>query len=307
MSKSFSWQGVPPQTGRCAVITGATGGLGYETALALSAAGAQVILTGRNDAKGQAALDRIRAQHPGAQIGYEPLDLASLSSIAAFADRFAARYDSLDLLINNAGVMAYPKRKLTADGFEAQFGTNHLGHFALTARLLPLLRRDSSPRLVTVSSLAHRSGQMHFDDLQSERRYSPWSAYCQSKLANLLFAFEFQRRSEAEGWGILSAAAHPGYARTELIANGPGRSNPLQNLLATLLRPTMSHSSAAGAQPTLVAATSPAVDPASYFGPSGFYELKGPPALAHIASQARDEAAARQLWEVSEELTGVKF
>src|SRR5258707_344849 len=218
----WSTADIPSQDGKTAVITGATGGLGYQTALALAGAGAAVVLTGRNDAKGQDAIQRIRGQFPNAKISYETLDLASLASVAGFAARFAAAHASLDLLINNAGVMALPKRQTTADGFEMQFGTNYLGHYALTAHLLPLLRRGNQPRVVNLSSLAHRSGAIDFDDLQGAKSYNPFKAYCQSKLAMLMFALELQRRSNAAGWGLLSNAAHPGYALTDLIANGPG-------------------------------------------------------------------------------------
>ena len=297
---------IPPQNGRTAVITGATGGLGYETALALAGAGATVVLTGRNDAKGRGALEQIRIQVPNARISYEELDLAKLASVADFAARFGAAHTSLDLLVNNAGVMALPKRQETADGFEMQLGTNYLGHYALTARLLPLLRRGSQPRVVNLSSLAHRSGAINFDDLQSRRSYSPWKAYCQSKLAMLIFAFELQRRSDAAGWGLMSNAAHPGYARTDLIPNGPG-ARGLMWQVSKSLQPLISHSAAAGALPTLFAATSPQAKPAGYYGPNWFYELKGPPVPAKVMPQARDAAVAARLWDVSAALTGVSF
>jgi NAD(P)-dependent dehydrogenase (short-subunit alcohol dehydrogenase family) len=296
---------IPPQTGRTAIITGATGGLGYETALALAGAGATVVLTGRSDAKGRAALERIAAQFPKASVSYETLDLASLHSVADFAARFAGAHTSLDLLINNAGVMALPARQVTSDGFEMQLGTNYLGHYALTARLLPLLRRANQPRVVNLSSLAHRSGAIHFDDLQSARSYAPWKAYCQSKLAMLAFALELQRRSDAAGWGLMSNAAHPGYARTDLIDNGPGAGLMWQ--LGKFLQPLMSHSAAEGALPTLFAATSPAAMASGYYGPNGFYEMKGPPSPSKIMPNAKDKAVAARLWDVSAELTGVSF
>src|SRR6267154_4881443 len=212
---------IPSQLGRTAVVTGATGGLGYETALALAKAGAEIILTGRDNAKGHSAIDKISRELTDARVSYQHLDLASLASIADFAQRMGAR-PSLDLLINNAGVMALPRRQVTADGFEMQLGTNHLGHFALTARLLPLLRLASAPRVVSVSSLAHRTGSIDFGDLQGERHYSPWKAYGQSKLACLMFALELQRRSDAAGWKVTSIASHPGFARTNLFSSGPG-------------------------------------------------------------------------------------
>jgi NAD(P)-dependent dehydrogenase (short-subunit alcohol dehydrogenase family) len=303
---SWTTADIPPQNGRTAVITGATGGLGYETALALAGAGAVVVLTGRNDAKGRHAIEQIRRRFPDAKITYETLDLASLASVADFAGRFAAAHAKLDLLINNAGVMALPKRQTTADGFEMQFGTNYLGHYALAAHLLALLRRGDQPRVVNLSSLTHRWGAINFDDLQSQRSYAPAKAYSQSKLAMLMFALELQRRSDAGGWGLMSNAAHPGYARTDLIANGPGASGLLWQI-NKLLRPYVSQSAAEGALPTLFAATSPEAKAAGYYGPNGFYELKGPPVPAKIMPQAEDATVAARLWDVSAVLTGVSF
>jgi NAD(P)-dependent dehydrogenase (short-subunit alcohol dehydrogenase family) len=300
---------IPPQAGRRAIITG-TGGLGYETALALAQAGAEVILAGRNAVKGAAAIRQIGAAAPGARITFEPLDLASLQSVADFAARIADAQAALDLLVNNAGVMTPPSRKVTADGFELQFGTNYLGHFALTARLLPLLRRGRQPRVVNVSSGAHRLfAAIHLEDLQWQRLYRPWRAYAQSKLALLMFALELQRRSDANGWGLMSNAAHPGYARTDLIANGPlseGRVG-IGERTSIFLQPWISQSAAAGALPTLFAAASPAAERGGYYGPVGFHELKGPPGPAVIGKQAKDTAVARRLWQVSEELAGLSW
>jgi len=269
---------IPSQLGKKAVVTGSTGGLGYETVLALAKAGADIILTGRDDRKGQSALQKISREVVGARICYEHLDLASLASIADFAQRMGAR-QSLDLLINNAGVMALPRRQTTADGFEMQFGTNHLGHFALTARLMPLLRRASGPRVVSVSSLAHRTGFIDFADLEGARVYSPWKAYGQSKLATLMFALELQRRSDAAGWNLLSNAAHPGFARTNLFASGPGG---LVSLATGFAAPFFGHSAADGARPILFAAASPEAKPGSYYGPGGIGELRGAPAPALV-------------------------
>jgi NAD(P)-dependent dehydrogenase (short-subunit alcohol dehydrogenase family) len=297
---------IPPQNGRTAVITGATGGLGYETALALAGAGAVVVLTGRNDAKGRHAIEQIRGRFPDARISYETLDLASLASVADFAARFVTAHASLDLLINNAGVMALPKRQTTVDGFEMQFGTNYLGHYALTAHLLALLRRGDRPRVVSLSSLAHRPGTIDFDDLQGAKSYNPFKAYCQSKLAMLMFALELQRRSNAAGWGLLSNAAHPGYALTDLMANGPG-ARGWMGQLAKILQPFASQSAAEGALPTLFAATSPEAQLGGYYGPNWFYELKGPPEPAKIMPRAKDVAVAARLWDVSAALTGVSF
>ncbi|MGY2909740.1 SDR family oxidoreductase [Bradyrhizobium sp. URHC0002] len=294
---------IPSLVGRTAVVTGATGGLGYETALALAKAGSEVILTGRDDQKGRSALEKISREVTGAKVTYERLDLARLASVVDFAQRMHAR-QSLDLLINNAGVMALPRRQTTADGFETQFGTNHLGHFALTARLMPLLRRASGPRVVSVSSLAHRTGSIDFDDLQGARVYSPWKAYGQSKLACLMFALELQRRSDAAGWNLLSNAAHPGFARTNLFASGPGG---LVSVATGFAAPFFGHSAADGARPILFAATSLEARPGAYYGPGGFSELRGAPAPALIMPQARDEATAARLWEVSEKLAGTSF
>src|SRR6266849_1499864 len=294
---------IPSQLGRSAVVTGATGGLGYETALALAKAGAEVILTGRDDRKGQSAIEKIGREVPDAKVKYESLDLANLASIADFAQRMHSR-KALDLLINNAGVMALPRRQTTADGFEMQFGTNYLGHFALTARLMPLLRRASGPRVVNVSSLAHRTGLIDFDDLQGGRVYSPWKAYGQSKLATLMFALELQRRSDAAGWNLISSAAHPGFARTSLFASGPGG---LLSLATDFAAPFFGHSAADGARPILFAATSREAKRSDYYGPGGMGELRGAPARALIMPQARDAAAAARLWDVSEKLAGTSF
>ena len=301
----WSTADIPPLNGRTAVITGATGGLGYETAMALAGAGAHVVLTGRNDAKGRDALQTIRRQFPKAEIAYDTLDLSNLASVAEFASRYAAAHTSLDLLINNAGVMALPQRQVTSDGFEMQLGTNYLGHYALTAHLLPSLRQGHQPRVVNLSSLAHRTGAINFGDLQSAKSYNSWKAYCQSKLAMLMFALELQRRSDAAGWGLMSNAAHPGYARTDLIANGPGDS--LLWRLSKSLQPLISQSAAEGALPTLFAATSLDAKAAGYYGPNWFYELKGPPVPAKIMPQAKDAASAARLWDVSAALTGVSF
>lgn len=301
--KNWTTKDIPSQTGKLAVITGATGGLGFETALALAGANAEVILTGRNAQKGQDALRRIRAEYPHAKVRFEALDLASLASVADFSRRLIAESRPIDMLINNAGVMALAKRQVTADGFEMQLGTNYLGHFALTAALLPLLRGS---RVVNLSSIAHRNGRINIDDLQGEQRYQPWIIYAQSKLAMLMFALELQRRSDAKGWGITSIAAHPGWARTELIANGPGTQG-IMGMLSRLALPFFSHSAADGALPILFAATAPEAKAAGYYGPNGFYEMKGPVAAAQIMPQARDTAVGARLWDASAKLTGVNW
>ena len=292
-----------------AVVTGATGGLGFETALGLARAGAHVILAGRDAAKGQAALERLRRDAPGASAEFEALDLASLASVEAFAGRMLAAGPALDTLVNNAGVMAPPARRTTADGFELQWGVNYLGHFALTARLMPaLLRAEAGARVVQVSSVAHRRGRMVWDDLGGERRYNAWASYSQSKLAMLIFALELARRAEAQGWPLVSDAAHPGWAATDLIANGPGGGAPgVKGRLLDLGFRVFAQSAADGARPLVYAAASPDAKSGGYYGPTGFGEIKGPPGPARVMPQARDAAAAGRLWAVSESLTGVAF
>lgn len=286
------------------MITG-TGGLGFEDALALAKAGAEVILAGRNPQRGEEAVARIRQQAPSATVRFEVIDLASLTSVAGFGERLRNQRASLDLLINNAGVMTPPKRQETADGFELQFGTNYLGHFALTAHLLPLLRQGKDSRVVTLSSIAARSSALDFGDLQADRRYQPMEAYSQSKLACLMFARELQRRSEEGGWGIASIAAHPGLSRTDLLYKGAGRMS-VQGLLRTLLWFTF-QPVAQGALPTLFAATSPLATPGGYYGPARLSETRGGPAEAAIPKPALDLQSAAYLWEVSERLAGVGF
>lgn len=297
---------IPPQTGRLAVVTGATGGLGYEIALALAQGCADVIVAARNESKGREAAANIRSLAPGALVRFEKLDLAEQASVAGFARRLLTAGRPLDLLVNNAGVMALPKRRITADGFEMQFATNYLGHFALTGLLLPLLRLSRRPRVVQVSSLAHRLGKIRFDNLHGERRYRPWPAYFQSKLAILLFAHELQRQSDALGWGVLSNAVHPGYAQTDLFADGMGAWNVL-SLLSRSLGRLVSQSAADGAQSALFAAASAGAQPGGFYGPGGLLELTGRVAEAHVSTQARDQVVARKLWQVSEQLTGVQW
>lgn len=253
-------------------------------------------------------LSNIRAQHPASDVRFEPLDLANLRSVEVFADRISRMTSRIDLLINNAGVMAIPTRHLTVDGFEMQLGANYLGHFALTLRLLPRVFAASAPRVVTVSSGAHRMGRIHFDDLQLEKRYTPWSAYCQSKLATLLFSLELERRARAEKWKLISNSAHPGYAVTGLQNTGPqmGRTSPgMFQRFNSVLEPFLSQSAAAGALPTLYAATSTEAEGGAYYGPNGLFELTGSPAKAKIGSAALDRTVWSRLWEVSERLTGV--
>ena len=297
---------IPSQAGKTALVTGANSGIGYQAALELARHGAHVLLGCRNYAKGQAALDRLLREAPGASAELVELDMASLSSIRAFVADFAGRGIALDLLINNAGVMALPKRELTADGFERQFGTNHLGHFALTGLLMPQLLAAPAPRVVTVASLAHRNGKIDFDNLQSERNYKPWDAYGESKLANILFANELNRRAVAAGSRLMSLPVHPGVSVTNIIANGPG-ANGLKAKVLTLLAPVLMQPDAAGALPTLYAATSMAAHGGEYIGPDGFMEMKGSPVVVQPRPHGLDQAVAQRLWTVSEKLTGVTY
>ncbi|WP_375489231.1 SDR family NAD(P)-dependent oxidoreductase [uncultured Mycobacterium sp.] len=292
---------IPDQTGRVAVITGANTGLGYETAMALAAHRAHVVLAVRNLDKGKEAADLIAKRNPGATVTLQELDLASLDSIRAAAEQLRAEHDRIDLLINNAGVMGTPKQR-TKDGFELQFGTNHLGHFALTGLLLHRLLPVAGSRVVTVSSIGHRiRAGIHFDDLQWERRYSRVGAYGQSKLANLLFTYELQRRLAPRGTTI-AVAAHPGGSRTELSRNLP----PLAARVTSFVEPLF-QDAAMGALPTLRAATDPGVLGGQYYGPDGFGEQRGYPKVVASSDQSHDVELQKRLWAVSEELTGVVY
>jgi len=297
---------IPDLTGRVAVVTGATSGLGTITARELAAHGAHVVVTARSERRGEATLDRIRRAVPSASVEVRPLDLASLASVAAFARGLATDHDRLDLLVSNAGVMATPFAR-TEDGFELQMATNHLGPFALAGRLLPLLAAAPAARVVTVASLAHTWAAIDPTDLAYERRrYLRWQAYGDTKLANLLFAFELDRRLRAAGSTIASLAAHPGLARTRLGLHGGGPLAWLQSVGVVLAKPV--HQSARrGAEPQLRAATDPDLPSGAYIGPRGPGEARGPAVLVGCSAAARDEALARALWSRSEELTGVRF
>lgn len=303
--KNWTKANIPQRKDGLAVITGSTEGIGFEDALALSAAGWQVIVMGRNAQKGAAAIARLLQANPQAKVRFEPIDLADLSSIRAFAARMNAQGEAINLLINNAGVMTPPNRQETADGFELQFGTNHIGHFALTAQLLPLLRKAGAARVVTVSSVANRAGAINFEDLQSTAAYVPMKAYSQAKLANLMFALELQRQSDRHGWGITSIAAHPGVSRTNLLISGAGKWSGAG--MARRFLPFLCQPSAQGALPTLYAATAPGLKGGTYYGPDKLGETRGYPAIAKIPVQALDEAVALKLWEVSETLAQVTF
>ncbi|HET7217621.1 MAG TPA: oxidoreductase [Vicinamibacterales bacterium] len=295
---SWTFDDIPDQTGRTAIVTGANTGIGRETARMLARKGAHVVLACRNREKGEAAVRDILDGRPRGSARLELLDLSDLDSVAAFADAIARSWERLDLLINNAGVMVPPLSR-TKQRFELQFGTNHLGHFALTARLLPLIRRTPASRVVVVSSGAQNLGRIDFDDLNWERRpYRAWLAYGQSKLANTMFALELHRRLSAAGADVRAVAAHPGWTGTDLQRNTG---------MVRFLNPMFAMPPAEGALPTLRAATDPDAAGASYWGPSRFFEMNGPPAPARIPARARDAAVAARLWEVSEGLTGVSF
>jgi NAD(P)-dependent dehydrogenase (short-subunit alcohol dehydrogenase family) len=303
MDSKWTTDRMPDQGGRIAVVTGANSGLGLVTARELAKAGAQVVLACRNLGKGEAARREIEAVAPGAPLELEELDLASLDSVRSFAQRFRAGHGGLDLLINNAGVMA-PPRGETAEGFELQLGTNHLGHFALTALLLDQLEGREDARVVTLSSTVHRTGRIAFDNLGGERRYFRWRAYGQSKLANLLFALELERRLRSAGSTVKSLAAHPGYAATNLQFAAP----PLvDRLVMQLGNRVIAQSDEMGALPTLYAATAPDLAGGTYVGPDGLAEQRGYPKPVSPSKAARDEQVARRLWQVSEEMTGVSF
>jgi NAD(P)-dependent dehydrogenase (short-subunit alcohol dehydrogenase family) len=296
---------IPDQARRIVVVTGANSGIGLETARVLAEHGAHVVLACRTRAKAERARLSILEGNPSGEVELVDLDLASLTSVRAAAAEIGERFDRLDLLIDNAGVMATP-RGCTVDGFETQFGTNHLGHFALTGLLLPMLLATPASRVVSVSSLAHRIGTIHFNDLQSERGYHRWRAYGQSKLANLLFIAELQRRLSAAGAPTIAVAAHPGGANTNLTTSTGG----LGGRLAALTKPVMGafmQSAYMGALPTLRAAVDPAVQGGEYFGPGGFMEQRGFPEEVHSSARAYDLGVAARLWDVSESLTGVAY
>ena len=298
---------VPEQTGRLAVVTGANSGTGREAAERLAAAGARVVLAVRTVAKGDAARDEILAAHPDADVVVRRVDLADLASVREFTDGLLADGVPVDMLLNNAGVMAPPTRHTTSDGFELQFGSNFLGPFALTMRLLPLVLAAPAPRVATMSSIAARSGRIRFDDLQWEQRYRAWGAYGQSKLADLMFARHLAAIADRRGWALRSVGAHPGYTRTNLQNAGPNMGRTRRSLMSwgSTALPLPVQLPQQGAEPLLFAATDPAAENGGYYGPTGLLELSGPMGAARVPSRARDTAAAERLWSVAEELTGV--
>lgn len=299
---------VPAQDGRTALVTGGNTGIGFHQVLELARRGAHVLLASRDPGRGRAARAAITGELPSASVELVPLDLADLESVRRLADQLADRAGGLDLLINNAGVMGVPRRQTTAQDFELQFGTNHLGHFALTGRLLPALLRRPGSRVVTVSSLNHRMGSIRLDDLQGDHGYGRWRAYNQSKLANALFTLELDRRLRAAGADTISVGAHPGYTRTELQYRGPHLGGAGLSAQALALATSFAGQPAArGALPVLRAATDPAARGGDYYGPGGPGELRGFPRKVRYSKAARDERLADRLWEVSETLTGVTF
>jgi len=304
MGEKWTAEQIPDQSGRVALVTGANSGLGLVTARELAGAGAQVVMTARNMDKGAAALSDVNAAASGPEAELAELDLASLDSVRAFAEEFKGVHDGLDLLINNAGVMA-PPRRITEDGFELQIGTNHLGHFALTGLLLGTMEGREGARVVTVSSGAHHTGRINFDDLHGEGGYNRWRGYSQSKLANLLFALELDRRLRAAGSTVSSLAAHPGWTATNLQTAAPP---PVDRVFLKLGNLLIAQDVDMGALPQLYAATEPGLDGGTYVGPDGMVEQRGhPQPRARKSGAARDKETARRLWEVSEELTGVHY
>lgn len=314
MSKTWTLADIPSQAGKRILITGANSGIGYYAALTLARKGAHVVMACRDQRKGEAALARLTSEAPGTGTELAILDLASLTSVRNFAARELDGGKPIDILINNAGVMAPPKRRETLDGFELQFGTNALGHFALTGLLLPALQHaaaksSEAPRIVTIASIAHKRGRLNFDDLQYKQNYAPMKTYQQSKLANLMLALEMDRRLRAMGSSILSVAAHPGVANTNLFQTGERSAveNAARKVMGHLIGAFL-NTEAEGALPTLYAATSSTVTSGGYYGPMGFQEMCGDEiGPAKIAPQAKDGAAAARLWDVCEELSGVKF
>ncbi len=302
MAKHWTVDDIPDQAGRKVIITGANSGLGLSASTALARHGAHVVMACRDLAKGERARQQVLAAAPDARVDLAALDLADLSSVAAFAAAEDAA-GPLDVLINNAGLMA-PPRGETKDGFELQFGTNHLGHFALTAQLIDRMTDVPDPRVVTVSSGAHRAGRMSFDDPMAKHHYFRWSQYGRSKLANLLFAFELDRRLQAAGSPIKSLAAHPGYAATNLQTSAPPA---LDRAVMTVMNALVAQSADQGALPELYAATAPGVYSGEYFGPDGPGEFRGYPRVVGASGAARNAEDAARLWTLSEELTGVSF
>jgi NAD(P)-dependent dehydrogenase (short-subunit alcohol dehydrogenase family) len=307
MSKEWTTADMPDLSGKKVIVTGANSGVGYEAARAFAEKGAHVIFACRSRQKAESAVAELRQQSPDVSVEIIPLDLADLDSVREFATTYMANHERLDILVNNAGIMAIPYRQ-TADGFEMQFGTNHLGHFALTGFLLDRILTTEEARVVTVSSGLHRAGKINFEDLQGEASYNKRTAYSQSKLANLLFAYELQRKLANSGQNAISVAAHPGYSATNLQHVGPNmEESAVQRTMMTLANTLFAQSSEMGALPTLYAATDPDVEGCDYIGPGGFMNMRGYPVKEMSSEASYDEAAASRLWAISEALTGVRY
>lgn len=307
MTTNWTITDIPNQQGKVVVITGANSGIGYESALALAGKGAQVILAVRNEQKGHAALQSIKEAFPKASAEVMLLDLASLNSVRNFAEEFKTKYNQLDVLLNNAGMMAIPFDK-TIDGFEMQFGINHLGHFALTGLLLPILLKTPASRVVTVSSHNHVIGRMDFDNLDGSKGYGPWTAYNQTKLANLLFAYELQRKLKAVDTELISVGTHPGYTATNLQFAGPRLSgSSVMERVMKLGNRLLGQSGAMGALPLLYASVAPNIRGGDYTGPKDMFGLWGYPKIARSNGRSHDIQSAKKLWEISEQMTGIHY
>jgi len=303
----FTADSVPDLKGKTALVTGANSGLGYELALVLARRNARVIFASRDPGKGQKAVEALKQLVPGAEIDLRVLDLSDLESVCSFCEGVVASYKSLDFLFNNAGVMALPYRQ-TKQGFEMQLGTNHLGHFALTGRLLPLWKAAPAARLITTSSIVHKMGRINFDNLDGQKGYNPWTAYAQSKLANLLFAYELDRKLKASGSSALSLASHPGMSYTNLVSVGPEMKGAvLEKNVSSFFVKLVAQTAAQGTLPGLYAAVTTELKGGEYVGPDGWLEMKGYPVVVSSSKRSYEEDAAHRLWEVSEQRTGLSF
>lgn len=307
MTTNWTTDNMPDLTGKIAVVTGANSGLGFETARVLAAKGAHVVVASRDAAKGQAAIQNIQSERPKGRLTFLQLDVASLASVRRFAEQFTRQFAALDLLVNNAGVMHLPYRK-TVDGFEMQFGTNHLGHFALTGLLLPILLATSKARVINISSVLAAIGHINFDDLNATQKYDEYYAYRQSKLANLLFTYELQRQFKAHHSDALSIAAHPGYTATNLQFGAARMTGSvMRERVMQLINALIGQDVKMGALPILYAATVAALQGSEYIGPKGFHELRGYPVIIKSSAESYDLNVAKRLWTVSEQLTGVQY
>lgn len=303
MAKNWTVADIPNQAGKRAVVTGANSGLGFQTARALARSGAEVVMACRSIERGETALGRIKAELPTARVAVRQLDTSSTASVKKFAAELVAEGAPLDILVNNAGIMALPRRGVSEDGWELQLATNYLGHYSLTGLLLPVLLRARSPRVISISSNAHKRGKFYWGDIQMESNYSDWGSYQQSKLAMLVYARELQRQNDLHGGTMVSVAAHPGLSTTGINRDTTGMAKIMIPIIFRLL----GQNDAEGALPQLHAATAPDVQPGGYYGPSGWQEFKGAPAPAQVAKQAEDAAAGPRLWSLSEKITGVVY